>query len=70
MEFTCSAQQDSLDFTIVMSSEKYRPWWQKIEIVFFGFQSSPREVLLDGNRSEHWRFDPATHTVTLSSVAL
>jgi alpha-glucosidase len=70
MEFTCSVHQDSLDFTISTSTEKYRSWWQKMEFVFFGFQNSPREILVNGNRSQDWQFDPARHSITLSSPAL
>ena len=37
-----------------------------MEIVFFGIESKPQEISVDGQVSSDWRFDSAAKTITLS----
>src|SRR5438128_1323122 len=66
MQFTCEARSDSLRLKFSTAQQTYKPWWRVVEIVFFGIESKPQEISVDGQVSSDWRFDSAAKTITLS----
>ena len=66
MEFTCDARADSLRLNFSKTEGTYKPWWNSIKIAFFGVQSAPRTVSVDGASTSNWQFEPNARTVVLT----
>jgi alpha-glucosidase len=66
MEFTCDARPDSLHLTFSNPQGTYKPWWSAVNVEFFGIETGPHSVSVDGTNASNWKFDPSAHTLTLT----
>jgi alpha-glucosidase len=57
MQFTCDSRAESLGFKFSTTQANYKPWWNSMKIVFFGFEHAPRELSFGGKRLTDFQFD-------------
>lgn len=69
MEFTCGAQPDSLGFKFSTAHGNYKPWWNSMKLVFLGFDRSPRELSINGQKTTDFRFDSERGNVSVEIPA-
>jgi alpha-glucosidase len=70
MQFTCERSGNSLTVQASSSGTRFTPWWHSLEMVVHGMGTKPREVLVNGTKSDDWRFDDASQSVTVSGTSL
>lgn len=66
VHYSCQVSAGSV--TVASSIEKgaFQPWWKSAELTVFGAAASPKEVRINDQAVQGWRFDSQAHTVTLT----
>jgi alpha-glucosidase len=66
INYSCQVAPGSVSLTSNIEKNSYQPWWNTAEITLFGVSSVPKEVRIGDELSHEWRYDPQTHSVTLT----
>jgi len=69
MDFTCQTQADSLAFKFSTTHANYKPWWNSMRVVFLGYENAPRELSLNGQKTNDFHFDPERGSVSFDLPA-
>ena len=65
VNFSCQAASGAVTVSSRVVRNAFRPWWTNIKLTVFGVDAQPDGVRV-GEKSIHdWKYDSATHSVTL-----
>jgi alpha-glucosidase len=65
VNFSCQVASGAVSISSSVAKNAFRPWWTSMKLTVFGVGAQPNEVRV-GDKSIHdWRYDNATHSVTL-----
>jgi alpha-glucosidase len=66
-QFSCTVNSDSLQLIVSSAEGTYIPWWKDIHVTAFGVWEKPSRVLLNGQPTDQWWFDPDSQSVSILS---
>jgi alpha-glucosidase len=65
VNFSCQVASGAVSISSSVAKNAFRPWWTSVKLSVFGVSAQPNEVRV-GDKSIHdWRYDSATHSVSL-----
>jgi len=65
VNFLCQVASGTVSISSSVEKNAFRPWWTSMKLTVFGVGAQPSEVRV-GDKSIHdWRYDGATHSVSL-----
>lgn len=66
-QFSCAEDSTSLKVTASSAEGTYVPWWKELRITVFGAPQKPNQVLVNGQPSDRWQYDPEHQRVAITS---
>ena len=66
INYSCVLSPGALTVTSSIEKNAYKPWWNSTALTVYGAAASPKEVRVNDQAIEDWRFDGQTHTVTIT----
>jgi alpha-glucosidase len=66
INYSCVLSPGALTITSSIEKNAYKPWWNSTALTVYGAAATPKEVRVNDQTTEDWRFDSQTHTVTLT----
>jgi alpha-glucosidase len=66
INYSCVLLPGALTITSSIEKNAYRPWWNSTALTVYGAAATPKEVRVNDQMIEDWRFDSQAHTVTLT----
>jgi alpha-glucosidase len=64
-QFSCETSVSTLKVNLAKGEGTYAPWWKEIRVTAFGAERKPTRVLLNGQPSDQWQFDPEHNSVSV-----
>ena len=65
INYSCQVSSNSITVGSKVESAGYKPWWSSTEITVYGVAAAPREARVGERAIKDFRYDAATHSVTL-----
>ncbi len=69
MQFKCEAGAENVTFNFSSPHAQFKPWWNAMQVTFFGITTKPHDVRLDGKPLQGWRFEERTSDVVVDIPA-
>jgi alpha-glucosidase len=66
IHYSCQVSAGSVIVTSSIEKSAFQPWWKSAELTVYGEAASPKEVRINDQAVQEWRFDSQAHTVTLT----
>ena len=66
VNYSCQVSAGSVTVTSSIEKSAFLPWWKSAELTVYGAAASPKEVRVNDQAVQGWRFDSQVHTVTLT----
>jgi alpha-glucosidase len=66
INYSCVLLPSALTITSSIEKNAYKPWWNSTALTVYGAAATPKEVRVNDQTIEDWRFDSQAHTVTLT----
>lgn len=64
--FSCETSSSSLTVASSIERNGFQPWWNGAELEIHGMTVAPKTVRIGGQQLHDWRYDGASHVVTLT----
>lgn len=66
ISYYCAVASGSLTITSSIEKSAYKPWWNSSAVTIYGVATAPKEVHLDNQAIQDWRFDSQAHTIAVT----
>src|SRR5581483_588297 len=64
MNFSCQADGGKITLAISPAEGKFSPWWTQIELLIYGIDSRPSQVLSGTAPVANWSYDDKARSIT------
>jgi alpha-glucosidase len=66
VSYSCKLEVSQITITSHIEQNRFKPWWDSVNVTVYGGQSSPREVHLGTHSLNGWHYDAASHSVSVT----
>ena len=66
VSYSCKVESTQIAVTSHIEQNRFKPWWNSVNVTLYGATGSPRSVQLGSQPLSGWHYDASSHSVSIT----